>query len=268
MIPSFLTKTTELQIDFTFKDTNYRIKGISKNKNNKLRINFGNYGDEFPCIMLEYDIKKREFSVSKLRAVAFGGYNEDDRMVCLKPNLPEKGALDILVMLSLAIADYIDKGCSVIIRDDAKVDNNYPLSWRKFFTKGETTYSKYGFILKEPNDTIESFQEDLDMLELILQDSIKDSLPNKAIQSIQKELQIINKKLKEKKKPLLQFNTSESLEKFIKDVLESRKYDNIMDILDDELGIELRGIWYLSWEYYDLFIPESSKIKDLEVKPL
>jgi hypothetical protein len=232
------------------------------------RFESGNYGDEFPCIMLEYDIKKRVFVVYKLRAVAFGGYNEDDRMVCLKPNLPEKGALDILVMLSLAIADYIDKGCMVTIEDGAKVDNNYPLSWRKFFTKGETTYSKYGFILKEPDDTIESFQEDLDMLELILQDSIKDSIPNKAIQSIQKELQIINKKLKEKKKPIIQFNTSESLEKFIKDVLESRKYDNIMDILDDELGIELRGIWYLSWEYYDLFIPKSSKIKDLEVKPL
>jgi hypothetical protein len=268
MIPQFLLKTTELQIDFKFKDTEYRIKGISKNKNNKLYINFGNYGDEFPCIMLEYDIKKRIFIVYKLRAVAFGGYNEDDRVICLKPSLPEKGALDILVMLSLAIANYIDKGCSVTIRDDAKVDNNYPLSWRKFFTRGETTYSKYGFILKQQDDTIESFQEDLDMLELLLQDSINETLPNKVIQSIQKELQFINKKLKEKKKPLLQFNGSEKLEEFIKDILESRKYDKIMDILDDELGIELRGIWYLSWEYYDLFISESLKIKDLEVKPL
>ena len=88
-------------------------------------------------------IKKREFKVYKLRAVAFGGYNEDDRVICLKPTLPEKGALDILVMLSLAIADYIDKGCIVKIEDGAKIDNNYPLSWRKFFTKGETTYSKY-----------------------------------------------------------------------------------------------------------------------------
>jgi hypothetical protein len=268
MIPSFLSKTTELQIDFKFKDTNYRIKGISKNKNNKLRINFGNYGDEFPCIMLEYDIKKREFTVSKLRAVAFGGYNEDDRIVCLKPNLPEKGALDILVMLSLEIANYIDKGCLVIIRDDAKVDNNYPLSWRKFFAKRETTYSKYGFILKDPKDTIESFHEDLDILELVLQDSISDALPNKVIQSLQKEIQFINKKLKEKKKPTIQFHGSELLETFIKDVLESRKYDKIMDILDDELGIELRGIWYLSWEYYDLFVSESLKVTDLEVKSL
>jgi hypothetical protein len=268
MIPSFLLKTTELELDFLFKNVYYKIKGISKYKNNKLHINFGNYGDEFPCIMLEYDSKKREFKVYKLRAVAFGGYNEDDRVVCLKPTLPEKGALDILVMLSLAIADYIDKGCMVKIEDGAKIDNNYPLSWRKFFTKGETTYSKYGFILREPEDIFETFQEDLDILEMLLQDKISDNLSKSAIQKIYKEINTINKRFKEKKKPLLHFNENETLEKFVKDILESRKYDKIMDILDEELGIELRGIWYLSWEYYDLFIPDSLKVHDLHMKAI
>jgi hypothetical protein len=268
MIPSFLLKTTELELDFIFKNTHYKIKGISKNKNNKLHINFGNYGDEFPCIMLEYDIKKRIFIVSKLRAVAFGGYNEDDRVVCLKPNLPEKGALDILVMLSLSIADYIDKGCIVTIRDDAKIDNNYPLSWRKYFTKGETTYSKYGFVLRDPEDTFETFQEDLDILEMLLQDKVSDNLSKSSIQKIYKEVNSINKRFKEKKKSLIQFSENEILEKFLKDILESRKYDKIMDVLEDELGIELRGTWYLSWEYYDLFISESLKVHDLHMKSI
>jgi hypothetical protein len=206
--------------------------------------------------------------VYRLRAVAFGGYNEDDRVICLKPSLPEKGALDILVMLSLAIADYIDKGCMVKIEDGAKIDNNYPLSWRKFFTKGETTYSKYGFILREPDEPFETFQEDLDILEILLQDKVLDNISKIVIQKIQKEVTIINKHLKEKKKPLLRFNENETLEKFLKDTLDSRKYDKIMDILDEELGIELRGPWYLSWGYYDLFIPDSLKVHDLHMKSI
>lgn len=266
MISKFLLKKSELQIDFIFKDVQYKIQGISKFKNNIIYLNFSHYGDEFPCIMNEYNIKKREFWIHKLRAQSFGGWSEDDRVVCLKPELPSKGALDILVMLSIAMADYIDKGCIVYINDDAKVENNYPLSWKKFFSKGETTYSKYGFILKDPNDSIDSFQEDLDILELLLQDNINDYLSKSNIQSIKKEIDFINKKLREKKKKIIDFQEDETFEKLIKDILDSRKYDKIMELLDKELNIDLRGIWFLSWEYYDLFIPEKYKVSDLVFK--
>lgn len=268
MIPDFLKKKSEIQIDFIFQNIKYRIKGISKIKNDIVYLNFGHYGDEFPCIMNEYNIKKNEFWIHKIRAQSFGGWKDDDRVICLKPDLPAKGALDILIMLSIAIADYIDKGCIVYLVDDAKVDNNYPLSWKKFFTKGETTYSKYGFILRNRNDSIESFQEELDILELLLQDKISDYLSKSIIQNLYKEIEFINKKLREKKKSIIHFNENESIEKLIKDVLESRKYDKIMDILNKELNIELRGIWFLSWEYYDLYIHENMKVKDLHITTL
>ena len=265
MIPKLLQKTVEIQLDFTFKEKEYRIRGISKHKNNKLVLQFGNYGDDFPCIINEYDIQKREYFVYKLRAKSFGGWNEDDRVVCLKPSLPEKGALDILVMVSLALADYIDKGCIVSINDDAKIDNDYPLTWKKFFEKGETTYSKYGFILRNPKDTIESFDDELDLTQEFLEEKISEYISQLLIGKIKKEIEFVNKKLKEKMKPILHFNESETFEDFLKDIFESRKYEKIINILEDEIGFDLRGIWYLSWEYYDVFIPENKKIMDMKV---
>jgi hypothetical protein len=265
MIPMLLQKTVEIQLDFLYKEKEYRIRGISKNKNNKLILQFGNYGDDFPCIINEYDIKKREYKVSKLRAKAFGGWNEDDRVICLKPSLPEKGALDILVMVSLALANYIDKGCTVKINDDAKIDNDYPLSWKKFFTKRETTYSKYGFILRDPNDTIESFDDELDLTQEFLEENLIEYLSSTSIRKIKKEIDIVNKKLKEKKKPIINFNEHETFEKLLRDIFETRKYEKIIDILDEELEFDLRGIWYLSWEYYDVFIPDTQKVLSLKV---
>jgi hypothetical protein len=134
--------------------------------------------------------------------------------------------------------------------------------------KGETTYSKYGFILRDPKDSIDSFQEELDILELFLQDTIDEHLSKSYIQIIKKEIDLINKKLKEKKKPSVRFDEKEIFEKLIKDILETRKYDKIMDLLDKELNIDLRGIWFLSWEYYDLYIPEKYKVIDLVIKIL
>ena len=265
MIPKLLQKTVEIQLDFTFKEKEYRIRGISKHKNNKLVLQFGNYGDDFPCIVNEYDIKKREYFVSKLRAKAFGGFSDDDRMVCLKPSLPDQGALDILVMVSLAMANYVDKDCVVYINDDAKIDNLYPLSWKKFFSKRETAYSKYGFILRDPNDSIESFEDDLDLTQEFLDEKIGDHLSTKTLKKIKKEIDIVNKKLQEKKKPLIPFSENETFENLLNDIFESREYDTIINILEKEIEFDLRGIWYLSWEYYDVFIPETQKIMDMKV---
>jgi len=265
MIPDFLKKRSEIQINFEFKNIHYTIKGITKKKNDIIYLNFSHYGDEFPCIMNEYNIKKNEFWIHKIRAQPFGGWSNDDRVVCLKPDLPAKGSLDILIMLSIAMAEYIDKGCTVYINDDAKIDNNYPLSWKKFFLKGETTYSKYGFILRSPEESIDSFQKELDFIELLLQDNINNYLTKSSIETISKEIEIINKKLREKKIPIIHFNGNETLEKLIQDILESRKYDKIMDLLNKDLNIDIRGIWYLSWEYYDLFVSESLKIKDFNI---
>jgi len=141
----------EIKLGLAFKGQEYTITGILKSDDKFTRLNLGYSGDEFPCIMLEYDKVKNMYKVSKLRAKAFGGWTNDMRVVCLTPPLPEKGALDLLVLTSLAIIDIFSNGSHprVRINDDAKVNNEYPLSWLKFFTsiasgrKPETTYSKY-----------------------------------------------------------------------------------------------------------------------------
>jgi hypothetical protein len=263
MIPSFILKKSEIQIEFKFNNINYKIRGISKFKDNTIFLNFGYFGDEFPCIMNEYDIKKKVFFVHKLRAKPFGGWNEDDRVVCLKPDLPSSGALDILVGLSIAIAQYLNEGCEVTIRDDAKVDNEYPLSWKKFFQKGETTYSKYGFILRDPKDSIESFEEELDYIEILLNEKVLDLIPKPKLSKLNKLIESTNNILRKKKEKLIKVNQNTTLETFLKEIFETRKYGPIFDFLDEELNIDLRGIWYLSWEYYIAFVPDNLKISNL-----
>jgi len=263
MIPSFLLKKSEIQIDFTFNDIDYKIRGISKFKNNTIFLNFGYFGDEFPCIMNEYDIKKKIFFVHKLRAKPFGGWNEDDRVICLKPNLPSAGALDILVGLSIEIAQYLEEGCKVVIRDDAKIDNEYPLSWKKFFQKGETTYSKYGFILREPDDTIESFVEEIDYIEILLNEKVVDIITKTKLPKLNKLVESTNNILSKKKQKLIKLNQNTILETFLKEIFETRKYGPIFEFLDEELDIDLRGTWYLSWEYYIAFVNDNLKISNL-----
>ena len=48
-------------------------------------------------------------------------------------------------------------------------------------------------------------------------------------------------------------------------VFKSKLKIAVLDILKDEVGFDLRGIWYLSWEYYDVFIPDTQKIMDMKI---
>ena len=91
----------------------------------------------------------------------------------MDPPLSERGSLDILVMLSLAIASYIDPTCQVFIDDKAQIDGK-DLSWLKYFDKRETTYSKYGFIMR--GDSIDdqlAYPIFKNFMEMELQDIMK-----------------------------------------------------------------------------------------------
>jgi hypothetical protein len=267
MVPRIFRKNAEIKLEFTFKGQKYIMKGINKFKENKITFQFGNYGDSFPCIINEYDIEKNEYFVHKLRAKSFGGWNNDDKVVCLKPGLPEKGSLDLLVSISIALGELLNKNSIVKLRDDAKIDDNYPLTWKKFFTKKQTAYSKYGFILRKPGYSINSFTKTIEKTEDLLHIQIKDLFTKRVIHEIKNEINIINK-INMKKEKFIFFDTNQTFREFLENVFDSRKYDEVINIVSKNCDFDLRGFWYLSWEYYDEFIPEYEKIMDLTVSEI
>ena len=209
-----------IEFNFVYNNINYSAKGIVKSKNNIVYLNIGHAGDEFPCIMIEFDKIKRVCKVSKLRAQKFGGWKEDDRVVCLQPPLPSSGALDILVLLSLSIIrKYIGK-VDTFLNDGAMVENQYPLSWKKFWIGKGTTYSKYGFRLRSPSSAPDFFKQYMKQIRKNIQNPMK--------------------------------GTNMSIEKYIKNMFDKRlvaKYNP--KFTDKSLdAIDIRGIWYMDWDYY------------------
>ncbi len=247
----------KLEIEFIYKGTEYHIKGdISRSKdkasNEQLNIVLGSADDPFPCIMLDYIINKRVFNVYKLRALPWKAVEGSARIKCFEPALPAKGALDLLVFLSLAIAEKIDSGARVKIKDDARIENNKVLSWLKYFASKQTAYSKYGFILRErdlsqpPSQAATYFKDYMtkqmpQMLKLRLHEAV-DKNTIKLMEKAYKEYS------HDMKAPKLSPNFT--LERIIGDWINTEYLGEILDIMKKNIHIDLRGIWYLDWEYY------------------
>jgi hypothetical protein len=215
----------------TLKPEVYTIFGIIRDKDDKVIINLGAPGDEFPCIMLEYNRIKNEFFVSKLRAQKFGGWKEDDRTICTFPPLPSKGALDILVGLSLAICKKYVGEVTTYLNDGAMTNDRYPLTWLKFFSSDKvlssaTTYSKYGFISRTQKLTNASASE-----------------TQKHFNSILNNVNLYFKKNPNKKKYMLSLFEKRNV----------KLYDP--EFQDNDLKkIDLRGKWYMNWNSYVPFV--------------
>jgi hypothetical protein len=223
-----------LEFHFIFNEVKYIARGIAWSKNNNAYLNIGHAGDEFPCIMIEFDRVKGVCKLSKLRAQKFGGWKEDNRIVCLQPAIPKSGALDILVLLSLSIIrKYIGKVITYI-NDGAMVDNQYPLSWKKFWLGKGTTYSKYGFRFRFPELRSSKLREP-ELKEPKLKSGVPDFF-KQYMKQVRREL-----------------NKNPSLEAYIKNIFDKRlvsKY-NPEFTNPKAKAIDIRGIWYLDWNYYE-----------------
>ncbi len=205
--------------------------------------------------MLDYIINKRIFNVYKLRALPWKAAEGSARIKCFEPGLPAKGALDILVFLSLAIAEKIDPEARVKIKDDARIENNKVLSWLKYFACKQTAYSKYGFILRErdlsqlPADQAAAYFKDYmtkqmpQMLKLKLHEAV-DKKTIKLMEKAYKEYSLDSNM----KAPKLSPNFT--LQRIIGDWIETDYLGEILDIMKKNINIDLRGIWYLDWKYY------------------
>lgn len=225
----------DVKFTFIYINETYTIKGIVKDFEKTVYMNLGYAGDEFPCIMLEFDKVSRKCNISKLRAQKFGGWNKDNRIICMKPALKKTGALNILVHLSLAIVRKYMGRVITYINDGAMVDDRYPLSWKKFWLSKGTTYSKYGFRLREPKQNSEFFKTYMKNIRLKLQQRMKGS--------------------------------NITFENYLKNIFDKRLvnlYDPVFK--NNELKeIDIRGIWYMDWKYYD-DISEKVSITNLKMK--
>jgi hypothetical protein len=264
-------KLNHIQFNFEYKNVKYLIKGRTLYKNKMLNLTFGYYGDDFPCIMLDYDTFKKVFKVYKLRALPFGSSKDTEMATCLKPALPLKGALDILVMFSLAVAEVINPEALVVINDDATVDDNKSLSWLKYFAKSETAYSKYGFIRRDTSLKIQDSESYKvfkyymnNSLPKNLQYKLNEVLSDKVIYELEKKYEEFNIEFKKKKIKMIKFSKKNTLEKVILDWVETEKLQEILNIIKKNIDIDLRGYWYLSWYYYNNNIKEKVYITKIQ----
>jgi hypothetical protein len=264
-------KLNHVQFNFDYKNVKYIIKGRTLYKNKMLNLTFGYYGDDFPCIMLDYNTEKQIFKVYKLRALPFGSNKDAEMATCLKPALPLKGSLDILVMFSLAIAEVIDPEALVVINDDATIDNNKSLSWLKYFDKAEIAYSKYGFIRREnslkinDSESYKVFKYYMtNSLPKNLQYKISEVLSDKVMNELEKKYEEFNIEFKKNKIKMIKFSKKNTLEKVILDWIETENLQGILNIIKKNIDIDLRGKWYLSWYYYHNNIKEKVNITKIQ----
>lgn len=268
-----------IKIEFDYKDTSYTIRGRTRVRGNKIHIDFSYYGDEVACIMLEYNYVKEEFYLGKLQAKKLGSSSMKDRGICLQPALKEKGALDLLVMFSVKLAEILNKNGKVYLYDLATVNDGKPLSWLKFFSKGETTYSKYGFIRKQDtlntddSKSYEGFKLYMEMIEDVIDGvDIEEELEEDTVKELRKLFTLENKKRKKEGLEPIVFSKNYNIEKTIKYLIKTEYWDEGIRLINRDLkniiDIKLNTDWYLSWYYYKNKIPSSEKVKNLKISKI
>lgn len=296
--PEYTQENLILRYIFEFRESKYEANTqIRKRRNGDIDITVGYYGDEFPCIILNYNLRENVFKIDRIRAQSFGGYSEDDRMLCIrntetKEFLPEKGSLDILIMLSLAIFEHFydngflgdksDRDKTPVLIKDMAMKDEYPLSWLKYIKSFETTYSKYGFRLRGGSPPLSlcsetqyydlpniyfSFEEyTKEIIPEILSLNLKDTLKkfNKTdYDFFMNLLNEFNKYLKFKKNiKTVKIEKDTTVLSFIMSVFETKRqneYKKLLCYLDSQIHFDIRGYWYLDYEYYQN-IQEKAKI--------
>lgn len=258
-----------LSCSFEYQNVQYKAMGQIRKHTDEYKITVGYYGDEFPCIILEYKPKEDLFIVSKLRAQPWGAYKNDDRVICIQPPLSERGALDMLVLLSLKIMEHFCSNKPKVQIKDAAMKDEYPLSWLKFFNRKDnnselTTYSKYGFRLRDE----ENFNYDIyfNNIDRILNKPLFKLYSVNERKKLGKEIMEFNQKLKSKKIKQVVYNDNTKLIDLLKYIFETRRfndYEKVLDILE-AVPYEIRGYWYLDWQYY--YDKVSKNIKNFDFK--
>lgn len=253
--------TSKIILSINYKNNEYKIKGLIWELGKVTKCHFGYSGDEYPCIMIEFDREAQEITMFRLRAQKFGGWRNDNRAICMKPKLPEKGALDLLVMTGLAFVEKFIGKVQLKLEDMAMVEDNYPLSWLKFWDSSKsglyrTTYGKYGFVSrnkKNSNLTKEEAIKVFDKYLLFVSNNLKRQIPS----DIKNKMKIYG---------------NYTFESYLKKIFETRKYESELNKLQKlvpnfEYNYTVNGSYYLNWNIYNE-IPNKVDMKILKLKSI
>jgi hypothetical protein len=268
-----------IKIEFDYKEEHYTIHGRTRVRGNKIHIDFSYYGDEVACIMLEYNFVREEFYLGKLQAKKLGSSSAKDRGFCMKPALKEKGALDLLVMFSIKLSEIINPNSKVYLYDLATVNDNKPLSLLKFFSKGETTYSKYGFIrkketlkFKDDSKSYEGFLRYMKDLETYFKIFKLEELEEDTLKNLRKIINSENRQRRKENLEPISFSKNYTLEKFIKILTKTQYWDEGIILINKDhnniLDINLNTDWYLSKYYYKHNISSKEKVKNVKISKI
>jgi hypothetical protein len=271
-------KEKEYKLSFDYKSITYNTifskhfvdKNDYKNHFEKDMVEYyiGFERDKSECAFLGYIPEEEMFYISLINSKV----REGDNPKCFNPPLPEKGAMDFLVQLCISLAYTINPKFKkfnlldtvVIIRnEDWKKDK--PLGWLKYFKNySETSYSKYGFFIREEEleltDSEEGyllFKKYMSVLkEFIQTNRLKDVLNEKEILEI----------LPEKQRYLETLTLEDLLKTIIEDENLIYLYKKLLE--NEKLGsmINIQGEYYLSRYYYENLIKPEDKVSNIKIK--
>jgi hypothetical protein len=272
-------KEKEYKLSFDYKSVTYNTtfykyyidKNFEKNpfKKNMLEYHIGFERDEGECAFLGYVPEDELFYISLIVSKS----REGKHPKCFNPSIPEKGAMDLLVHLCICLSYFINPNfkkfslydMAVIMRNEDYLKDK-PLSWVKYFKSySETSYSKYGFFIREDElNLIDSeegytlFKEYMRILKNFIQEKrLIDILEDKEM------LEILGKENVDKLKNL-------TLENLLKTIIEDENLTYIYTKLmkNKKIGsmINIQGDYYLSKYYYENIINLEDKVSNVNIK--
>jgi hypothetical protein len=223
----------DLEIELEFKKNKYSLKGKVIKDELFVHINFQHPENDQPCINITYDKIKDEFLI--------GTINSKSR--CLNPQLPEKGSLEILMMIALALIKMICGKNSKVYLSDMAMKDNIPLTILKImeYDNPSTAYSKFGFRLFSPNEDdnfdsfIEKYKKDLER-----------KMPKKEFDRL--NIPYIRTTYKNFIRSLMEVSKEEDYTHF--------QWENFLNF--EDIYTIFFHQWYLNWSYYNKI---SEKVK-------
>ncbi len=248
-------KPTIISFTVEYKGIQYKLMCEMQEISDVIYFYFRHPDETSYCIGLSYIKNENLFGVNQISMFDAEGRKHKCMLCEAEPCLPEKGSLDIVMMIALGIVEKLSNKDTQVAISDMAFKNNVPLSLLKFLgPKPSTTYSKYGFRLHKSEN-----KQNFNVLLASYRDLYKKQMSKNELTRLGYP------------------NTSKSItyEEYIKEYIdkyysENGKKSNVtavnwINFVDfKEVPTIYPGGWYLDWEYYTT-IPDRCKV--LEINP-
>jgi hypothetical protein len=242
-----------ISLEIKYKNELYTLEGRINNTEKYINIYFSE------CLGIGFRKEENLFFLDNIATTRLvineDGIEENAKYKCFKSPL-KHATMDEIVMIGLEIISFIGEQKTPVGISDLATKNNFSLSWLKFFRNKETAYSKFGFQLREPK-SLNNFNDLMNETESYLDNQVSNitlkKLNLEAIAPItyRQYIQFLIQNPYEKDGSIITPNDLISL--YLK---------------FEEKPLNINGIWYLDWNFYNS-LPNKAKVtKILKFKSL